>query len=123
MNPDVKTAGSLRNKVTLVTGGASGIGRAIALAYAREGARVVVSDVDAEGGLATVSMIHARDAEALFVPAHVGRARCLRPRPSPTSLCCAGCPRFLRLGSCRGLLGLHGLLLRADANWGPGAGG
>jgi NAD(P)-dependent dehydrogenase (short-subunit alcohol dehydrogenase family) len=74
MNPDVKTAGSLRNKVTLVTGGASGIGRAIALAYAREGARVVVSDVDAEGGLATVSMIHARDAEALFVPAHVGRA-------------------------------------------------
>ncbi|WP_372834278.1 SDR family oxidoreductase [Pontibacterium sp.] len=43
----------LAEKVVLITGGANGIGRATALRFAREGARVVVSDVDAEG-LATV---------------------------------------------------------------------
>jgi NAD(P)-dependent dehydrogenase (short-subunit alcohol dehydrogenase family) len=47
----------LHLKVALVTGGASGIGRAVALAYAREGARVVVSDMNADGGAETVRMI------------------------------------------------------------------
>ena len=44
-------------KVALVTGGASGIGRASALLLAREGAQVVVSDIDADGGQATVDGI------------------------------------------------------------------
>ena len=44
----------LENKVAFVTGAASGIGRAVALAYARAGARVVVSDIAEEGGLETV---------------------------------------------------------------------
>jgi NAD(P)-dependent dehydrogenase (short-subunit alcohol dehydrogenase family) len=47
----------LKDKVTLVTGAASGIGRAIALAYARPGAKVVVSDVNAKGGEETVGLI------------------------------------------------------------------
>lgn len=38
----------LRDKVAVVTGAGRGIGRAVALAYAREGARIVVSDVDLE---------------------------------------------------------------------------
>ena len=50
-------SGLLTDKVALVTGGASGIGRATALAMAREGAAVVVSDIDSEGGNETANRI------------------------------------------------------------------
>ncbi len=63
----------LRNKVALVTGGASGIGRAVALVWAREGARVVVSDTSASGGAQTVALVHAQGGEAIFLPADVGQ--------------------------------------------------
>jgi len=43
------TNGSLDGKVAFVTGAASGIGRATALAFAREGANVVVADIDHHG--------------------------------------------------------------------------
>ena len=49
----------LKDKTAIVTGAASGIGRAVALAYAREGARVVVSDVAEEGGQETVRLVEA----------------------------------------------------------------
>ncbi|QRR34979.1 SDR family oxidoreductase [Hydrogenophaga sp. YM1] len=65
----------LKDKTALVTGAASGIGRAIALAYAREGARVVVSDTDADGGQATVAQVRERGGQALFVPADVTKPR------------------------------------------------
>ncbi len=64
----------LQNKVALITGGASGIGRATALAFAREGARVVVSDVDAAGGEQTSQAIRSAGGEAIFVHADVSRA-------------------------------------------------
>lgn len=64
----------LQGKVALVTGASSGIGRAIALAYAREGARVVVSDVHIEGGEETVALVRRQGGEAIFVPADVSRA-------------------------------------------------
>ena len=65
----------LANRTALVTGAASGIGRAVALAYARAGARVVVSDVSEEAGAETVRLIgEARPgAEAVFVRADTSR--------------------------------------------------
>ena len=60
-------AGRLHTKVALVTGGGSGIGRASALAFAREGAKMVVADVDEEGGEETVRLFEAAGAAALFV--------------------------------------------------------
>ncbi len=61
----------LENKIALVTGAASGIGRAIALTYAREGARVVVSDLDPAGGEETVRLVGAAGGVARFVSADV----------------------------------------------------
>jgi NAD(P)-dependent dehydrogenase (short-subunit alcohol dehydrogenase family) len=61
-------------KVALITGGASGIGRATALAFSREGAEVVVADVNAEGGEETVRLIKENGGEASFVKCDVSRA-------------------------------------------------
>jgi NAD(P)-dependent dehydrogenase (short-subunit alcohol dehydrogenase family) len=64
----------LNGHVALVTGAASGIGRAIALAYAREGAKVVVSDLDEAGGAETVRLVQASGGQALFTRADVASA-------------------------------------------------
>ena len=58
-------------KVALVTGAASGIGRAVALVYAREGAQVVVSDVDDRNGQETVQLIRKSGGEAAYFNADV----------------------------------------------------
>jgi NAD(P)-dependent dehydrogenase (short-subunit alcohol dehydrogenase family) len=64
-----------QGKVALVTGGASGIGRAAALAFAREGARVVVStDSNIKGGEEAVRLIKSAGGEAAFVKCDVSKA-------------------------------------------------
>ena len=66
--------GRVNSKVGLVTGAGSGIGRATALAFAREGAKVVVADVVVEGGEETVHAIQAVGGEAIFIKTDVTKA-------------------------------------------------
>ncbi len=60
-------------KVALVTGAASGIGESIALLYAKNGARVVVSDIDDPGGQETVDAITKAGGEAVHFHADVSK--------------------------------------------------
>ncbi len=65
---------TIQNQVALVTGAAAGIGRATALAFARQRARVVVSDRDERGGIETVRQIQAAGGEAIFQGCDVSNA-------------------------------------------------
>ena len=67
-------AGSLAGKVALITGGASGIGRAAALVFAREGATLIVADMNEEGAQQTAHMITETGGEALALQVDVTRA-------------------------------------------------
>lgn len=64
----------LKDKVAIITGAGSGIGRASALLFAREGAKVVVADLVAEAGAETVRQIEAEGGQALFVAVDVSQA-------------------------------------------------
>ena len=71
-------AGLLDGKSALVTGGGGGIGRATALAFAREGARVAVADIAADAARETVALVNAAGGQAISL---VGRRRARRRCP------------------------------------------
>lgn len=60
-----------KDKVILITGAASGIGRSAALAFAKEGGIIVVSDVNEKGGLETVEQISSGGGQGVFIKTNV----------------------------------------------------
>jgi NAD(P)-dependent dehydrogenase (short-subunit alcohol dehydrogenase family) len=68
-------AGRVSGKVALITGGGSGIGRATAIVFGREGAKVVVADYNRAGGEETVRRIKNAGGEASFIEANVAVAK------------------------------------------------
>jgi NAD(P)-dependent dehydrogenase (short-subunit alcohol dehydrogenase family) len=97
-------AHELDGKATLVTGAASGIGRATALAFARAGARVVVSDVAEAAGEETASAARALGASAHFVRCDVARSADVQ------ALVAATIARFGRLDCAVNNAGIEGTL-------------
>jgi NAD(P)-dependent dehydrogenase (short-subunit alcohol dehydrogenase family) len=64
----------LQNKIAIITGAGSGIGRSIALSFIKEGAKVVVADWSEKGGKETVEQIHKMKGEAVFIKTDVSNA-------------------------------------------------
>jgi len=66
-------ADRLKDKVAIITGAGSGMGRAAAILFAKEGAKVIVVDWVAEGGEETVRMVKEASGEAIFVKADISK--------------------------------------------------
>ena len=65
---------TLAHKVALITGGASGIGRATAILFAQEGAAVAIADINADQGQSAVTEIESAGGKAIFIPCDVTQA-------------------------------------------------
>ena len=78
--------GQVQDKIALVTGGASGIGEACVQTLAREGAKVVISDIDDHRGNTLAETINASGQEAIYLP-HERVADRPAQRSSDTRMC------------------------------------
>ena len=105
----------MHDKVALVTGAASGIGRAAALAFAREGAKLAVSDVDAVGGQETVTLVTQAGGTAQFIEADVSQAHAVETLIAQTV------EAYGRLDAAFNNAGIEGSIARtveyAEADW------
>lgn len=68
----------LKDKVAIVTGAGSGIGAATAVLFAKEGARVVVADIEKQKGTSTVDLIKSNNGEAIFIQVDLVAADSIR---------------------------------------------
>ncbi|MBM3225076.1 MAG: SDR family oxidoreductase [Candidatus Tectomicrobia bacterium] len=96
--------GCLEGKIVLVTGGSSGIGRASACAFAREGASVMVADIVPAGGQETVRLIQQAGGEATFMQADVTQTA------EVAALIAATVRRYGRLDCAHNNAGIEGAL-------------
>ncbi|MBT2679486.1 SDR family oxidoreductase [Bacillus sp. ISL-35] len=74
----------LANKTAIITGGASGIGRAAAMVFAREGAKVAIADLNVEGGRETVKLIEQQGGRAFFYETNVSDSNQMKNLVSAT---------------------------------------
>ncbi|WLR57146.1 glucose 1-dehydrogenase [Mesobacillus subterraneus] len=74
----------LKNKTAIITGGASGIGRATALRFANEGTQIVIADINGDGGQETVNLIKQQGGTALFYETNVSDSKQVKELVSAT---------------------------------------
>lgn len=105
----------LTNKVAIITGASSGIGRATALAFAREGARLALADVAIDGGHETAQMVKELGAESFFLATDVAS------KEAVAALVDATVQTYGRLDCAFNNAGIEGDMAPAaeitDANW------
>ena len=61
----------LKNKVAVITGAGSGIGRTTAILFAKEGAKVVIVDIDKKAGEETLNLLQGKERATLFIPTDI----------------------------------------------------
>lgn len=104
----------LKNQVAIITGAGSGIGQASALAFARQGAKVVVADWQEDGGQATVKLIKKIKGQAVFVKVDVSQAAEVGQM---VKRCLAEYGRADILFSNAGIVKMNGLHETPEAEW------
>jgi NAD(P)-dependent dehydrogenase (short-subunit alcohol dehydrogenase family) len=97
--------GLVSGKVALVTGSGAGIGRAAALKFAEEGARVIVSDVNTDGGHETVALIEQKGGQAVFTRVDIANVAEVQ------SLTATAVDTFGRLDCARNNAGIEGKIV------------